>query len=190
MASIYKRGKVWYIYYRVDGKRIRRRVGTSKKVAQLALSDVVVKLEKKQLGFVPPPKKQSKPIKDFLAEYENYSETNHRPATVVRYAAIMDNFEDFLDDHPEVITLSDLSGKLFEEYKTHRRRTPTTANGHKKGEARKGVVPGEVQQLALPHAGVEQREEDGSLADQQTSPGSALVLQRSWCSRGRSSRVH
>jgi site-specific recombinase XerD len=139
MASIYKRGGVWYIYYRVDGHKVRRRVSRSKKIAQLALSDVIVKLEKKQLGFAPPPKKHAKPIAEFLEEYRKYSETNHRDATVVRYGAIIDNFTRFLEERPEVVTLSDLSGKLFEEYKTYRREKPTTPNGLRKGKARKGA---------------------------------------------------
>ena len=101
MASIHKRGGVWYIYYRVDGHKVRRRVSRSKKIAQLALSDVIVKLEKKQLGFAPPPKKHTKPLDEFLEEYRKYSETNHRDATVVRYGAIIDNFTEFLKERPE-----------------------------------------------------------------------------------------
>ena len=40
MASIYKRGKVWYVDYRVGGRRIRNKVGTSKKVAELTLKNI------------------------------------------------------------------------------------------------------------------------------------------------------
>lgn len=139
MASIYKRAGVWYIYYRVDGKRVRRRVSRSKKIAQLALSDVIVKLEKKQLGFAPPPKKHAKPIDEFLEEYRKYSETNHRDATTTRYKAIINNFKEFLGERPEVVTLSDLTGKLFEDYKTYRRNGLTTPNGRARGKARKGA---------------------------------------------------
>jgi len=139
MASIYKRGSVWYIYYRVDGHKVRRRVSRSKKIAQLALSDVIVKLEKKQLGFSPPPKKHAKPLDEFLEEYRKYSDTNHRDATVIRYKAIVDNFMGFLSEYPDVVALSDLSGKLFEDYKAYRRDAPTTPNGRRKGKARKGA---------------------------------------------------
>lgn len=55
MARIYswagKNGTYWYLDYAVDGRRIRKRVGKSKKLAQLALADVQVKLERKELGF-------------------------------------------------------------------------------------------------------------------------------------------
>lgn len=41
MGSVYKRGKYYYLDVRIDGKRIRKKVGTSKRVADLALKDYV-----------------------------------------------------------------------------------------------------------------------------------------------------
>ena len=49
MARIYKRGQSWYIDVRVKGQRFRKKVGTSKKIAELALSDAVVKIEREDV---------------------------------------------------------------------------------------------------------------------------------------------
>ena len=46
MATIYKRKKIWYIDYRIDGKRVRRKIGPSKKVAEIELKNIEVKLSK------------------------------------------------------------------------------------------------------------------------------------------------
>ena len=55
MSRIYqregKKGVYWYLDYAVDGRRLRKRVGRSKKLAELALADIQVKLERKELGF-------------------------------------------------------------------------------------------------------------------------------------------
>ena len=51
MASIYKRGDVWYLSYRTGGRRVRKSVGNSKKLAILAQKEVEVQLAKKKLGW-------------------------------------------------------------------------------------------------------------------------------------------
>ncbi len=51
MASIYKRENVWYLSYRAGGKRVRKSVGNSKKLAVLAQKEVEVRLAKKKLGW-------------------------------------------------------------------------------------------------------------------------------------------
>ncbi|MHC4884564.1 MAG: tyrosine-type recombinase/integrase, partial [Planctomycetota bacterium] len=139
MATIYQRGKSWYIHYRVDGRRVRKKVGTSKKVAELALADITVKLEKKEIGFEDTARRKTTLITDFLKDYSEYSRTNHRPNTTKRYQAIINNFKTFLLLHPEVKSLSQLSPKLIEKYKTYKRDVETTANGADNGSKRKGA---------------------------------------------------
>jgi len=54
---IYPRGRVWYLDYSLGGRRVRRRVGTSKKMAELALKEVELRIVKAQhLGIVEPEK--------------------------------------------------------------------------------------------------------------------------------------
>ena len=45
---IYQRRKVWYIDYIFQGKRFRKRIGYSKKVAELTLKDIEVKIARKE----------------------------------------------------------------------------------------------------------------------------------------------
>lgn len=53
----YQRKGVWCIDYSFNGKRVRKRVGTSKKMAELALKEVELKIVKAQhLGIVEPEK--------------------------------------------------------------------------------------------------------------------------------------
>ena len=53
MASIYKRGNIWYIDYKtLSGKRIRKSLGTSnKKLAELKRKEIDFLLQKGKLGF-------------------------------------------------------------------------------------------------------------------------------------------
>ena len=51
MGTIYKRGKNWYLDVRAHGRRIRKRVGSSKKIALLALQDAEVKVARDEFGF-------------------------------------------------------------------------------------------------------------------------------------------
>ena len=44
MARIFKIAKTWYVDYQLHDKRIRKRIGRSKRIAELALSEVERKL--------------------------------------------------------------------------------------------------------------------------------------------------
>ena len=64
----------WWIDFYHQGKRVRRKVGPSKKVAEMALADVEVKKAKKEFLGVCDPK--SILFKDFADEYLEYSKAN------------------------------------------------------------------------------------------------------------------
>jgi len=71
---IYQRQNIWYIDYSRNGRRIRRKVGSSKEQAQLALKAVEVDLVKgKYLGIEEPPKMI---FEKLCAEYLKYAKTN------------------------------------------------------------------------------------------------------------------
>ena len=82
MASIYKRGRVWYLSYYVNGKRVRKRVGTSKKLAEIARKEIEVKIAKGELGWE---EVKDPAFENFCQEYLSYLKTNTRPTTYVRY---------------------------------------------------------------------------------------------------------
>ncbi len=75
MGSIYKRGKNWYVDLRVKGRRVRRRVGTSKEIARLALKDAEVKAARDEFGF----SSDDTAIDKFLDRFLDFSRVNHQP---------------------------------------------------------------------------------------------------------------
>ena len=92
MATLRKKGKGYFIDYRVNGQRRRKSVGRSKKLAELALKDLEVKLAKRELGF----EKKDSTLSKLLLDYTNYCKTNLSPSTQTRYKAIINNFKRFI----------------------------------------------------------------------------------------------
>lgn len=125
MAKLRKRGNTYFVDFRIGNKRIRKNVGKDKKLAEIALKDIEVRIARKDSGLV---------IKDyeidkFFEEYLEYSKTNHSPSTFNRYRGIIDHYKKFLKDKPWISKLSDLNAKFFEDYKTHRKTMPVSKNG-------------------------------------------------------------
>jgi site-specific recombinase XerD len=127
MGVLYRRGKIWYIDVRAGGRRVRRRIGVSKKVAELALKDAEVKIARDEFGFG----KKDIPLEKFFSKFLEYSETNHSVATRKRYRAVVDHVRSFLKDKPEIVLLSQIGNRELEEYKTFRRKEWVNPNGMK-----------------------------------------------------------
>ena len=128
MASIYKRGDVWYLSYRAGGKRVRKSIGNSKKLAVLAQKEVEVRLAKKKLGWQDI---RDPALCDFQEEYLRYLKANTRPTTYVRYRKALQHFTDFLQSYGNPSPkLSQISFQLIEEYKQERSKVvkPLTVN--------------------------------------------------------------
>lgn len=51
MGRIYKRKNIWYLDICAKGRRIRKKVGPSKRIAELALKDAEVKIAREEFGF-------------------------------------------------------------------------------------------------------------------------------------------
>lgn len=125
MGNIYKRGKVWYLDIRVKGRRIRRRVGSSKKIAELALKDAEVKAAWEEFGFA----QNDITIDRFMKQFLDYSRANHRPATTNRYRAVIDHFRDFLKTRPKVTFMSEITTEVIDRYKVFRKDSWVNPNG-------------------------------------------------------------
>ena len=117
MGKIYQRGKIWYVDYYVNGRRVRSRVGTSKKLAELALKDAEVNIAKEQLGF----SRAKVPLEEFLHRFLEYSKATHRKNTTDRYRAVVDHFRAFLPSMPQVKHVSDVTTEVIDRYKVSRR---------------------------------------------------------------------
>lgn len=117
MASLrFRKGK-YFVDYRVNGKRMRKFVGGSKRLAELALKDIEVKLVKGELGFEMKDHELGKLFEEFLA----YSKANNAPGTYQRYRSILDHVKAFLQEKPYISKISQLTPRLFEEYKQSRK---------------------------------------------------------------------
>ena len=116
MSRIYSReGKtctVWYADYFVDGRRLRKRLGRSKKLAELALADIQVKLERRELGFAA----KDRNLKDFIAEYLNYAKGNKAIQSYQRDELTLRHFVEFI----KVDRLGSITPSQLEAYKAHR----------------------------------------------------------------------
>lgn len=128
MGIIYQRNRVYYIDYRLAGRRIRRRIGPSRRLADLALKDIEVKIARNELGF--PAEEDGHTFGEFFSHYMEFCGVNHSPATTQRYKAIVDNFLSFLEKtRPEISQVSQLSPNIFDDYKIYRKKQLVMPNG-------------------------------------------------------------
>lgn len=125
MGSIYKRGDIWYLDVRAAGRRIRKRVGSSKKIAELALRDAEVKIARDEFGFA----RNDISIESFLEKFLEYSQANHSPATFKRYRAVIDHFKRFLKLQPEILFMSQVGAREIDGYKVFRKGEWVNPNG-------------------------------------------------------------
>ena len=80
--AIFQKGKNWYIDYYVKGHRKRKKIGTSKKLAEQVLKDIHVKIAKSEyLGIF-----EEKMIlfEDYAPEYLAFSKSHKAPSTYMR----------------------------------------------------------------------------------------------------------
>jgi len=126
MGNIYKRGKIWYIDIRVKGRRVRRRIGSSKRIAELALKDAEVKAAKEEFGFA----QNDITIDKYMAQFLDYSRANHRESTTNRYRAVIDHFKEFLEAKQDITFMSEITTEIVDQYKVFRKNSLVNPNGH------------------------------------------------------------
>jgi integrase len=122
---VYKRGKNWYIDYFYKGKRYRRKISRSKKVAELTLKDIEVKIAKGEFLGIHEEKKVL--FEDFAKEYLEFSETNKAPES---YRRDKDHLGLHLIPYFKEKYLFEITSQEIEKYKTERlkRLKPATVN--------------------------------------------------------------
>ncbi len=118
MGVIRKRGDIYEVDYYHNGRRIRKATGTSKKIAELYLKDVEVKIARHQFGF----EKQDAILTKLIEDFHSYCKTNVAPSTNKRYNSIIDNFKRFLkEQYPHLNKISQFHPKIFEDFKAFRK---------------------------------------------------------------------
>lgn len=110
MASIYQRKKIWYLDLTYKGRRIRKKVGTSKRMAELALKDAEIEIIKDEYGF----SKSDITIESLVEKFLEYNRTNHRATTMKRYKAVTDHFRRFLTEkRKDIVMLSQITAEIL-----------------------------------------------------------------------------
>lgn len=127
MARIYqrggKKGSIWYLDYAVDGRRVRKKLGPSKRLAELALADIKVKLERKEVGFT----RSDRRLSEVIEEYLKHSKAHATPESHLLNINVLAKFKEFLGD----ARLKNITNFQIEKYKNQRREEgakPSTVN--------------------------------------------------------------
>jgi len=81
MAKIFKRNNVWYLTYYYKGKRYRKRISRSKRIAEIALSDLQVKIDRDEIGLMAI---RNITFKKLTQEYLEYSKANKAESSYER----------------------------------------------------------------------------------------------------------
>lgn len=114
MAIIRKRGKTWYVDYYYKGKRYVKAISKYKRLADLALKDIEVKIAKKEhLGIQDYGKTL---FSTFSEKYLDYSKANKRPKS---YGRDVINIK-HLNNHFRNYYLHEIRPELIEKYKAKR----------------------------------------------------------------------
>ncbi len=120
--GVFKRQGNWWIDFYHQGKRVRRKVGPSKRVAEMALADIQVKKSKNDFLGVCDPKRIL--FKDFAREYLEYSKANKAKSSYERDASIIKLH--VLPVWGE-LDLTRITARSVEDYKVRRLEVVTAA---------------------------------------------------------------
>jgi len=114
MARIFKRGKNWYVDYAVDGRRVRKSFGKQKKVAELYLKNVEVKIAK---GEELNPRYDFISLNDFIAKYLEYCRDNKSRASYKTDLSRIKAFQHFLRNKG-IRKLEGITPVVIEEFRS------------------------------------------------------------------------
>jgi integrase len=123
--GVYKKGNNWYIDYYLKGRRKRKKVGPSKKLAEQVLKDIQVKIVKGEYLGVFEEKKVL--FEEFTQRYLVYSRSNKAFSSYKRDLVSLKSLLSAFGDK----YLFEIIPQMAEEYKTKRLQedvTPATVN--------------------------------------------------------------
>ncbi|MCX7012865.1 MAG: tyrosine-type recombinase/integrase, partial [Candidatus Sumerlaeota bacterium] len=128
--------------YDLRGKKVRLRVGPSRKTAEIAKGDVEARLAKQRAGLLDPDKELRRTtLESFRDQLPEFLQTENRaPQTIIRYAGVFKRFSEFVEREEAYLKhLDQVNAALIERYKDFRRREPISPNGHPNTARRDGV---------------------------------------------------
>lgn len=115
MGRIFKRGRSWYIDCALKGRRIRKSVGPSRRVAELALRDIELKSARGEYLGIYEDKRVL--FEDFAERYLTFSKANKAPKS---YGRDLTSLRTNLIPHFRGYYLFDISSQMVEDYKSLR----------------------------------------------------------------------
>ncbi len=123
--AIFKKGNNWYIDYYSKGHRLRKKIGTSKKLAEQVLKDVQVKIAKREyLGIL---EEKKVLFEEYGEQYRDYAKVNKSLSTYERRDRLnLDHLDSFFKGK----YLFEINAPMIENYKAARleRVAPATVN--------------------------------------------------------------
>jgi len=123
--GIFKKGKDWYIDYYVKGRRKRKKIGHSKKLALQVLNDVRLKIVKGEYLGIYEEKKIT--FKDYAKQYLDFSKANKALSTYKRHDRVnIAHLKSFFKEKH----LFEITAQMIEKYKAMRleKVAPATVN--------------------------------------------------------------
>jgi len=115
MGTVYKRGNVYYVDYRDNGKRIRKRIGPSYEAACDELKVLEGDVVRRKAGL----SKQDMSVSGFVAKHLEFLKLDRKESSVRRYRIQLDHFNHFLRSQG-VCMLSQVTPEIVERFKVHR----------------------------------------------------------------------
>ncbi len=129
LVRAYRRGKIWYLCYRENGRRQQPRIGSDRDAARQSASEINAQLEvgiPSALGLEPvsvPELRQR-----WLDHHEHVRRSSVR--TIERYRAATNHFLRFVADVKPLRRVSDFKAIHAEEFVRHLRSLKVAPNGH------------------------------------------------------------
>jgi len=145
--SIYRRGKYWYIYIYIQGGRIRKSAGRSRRDAEILLKKYELdKFKFEKLG-VPDPHRIK--IKDFFDRYLQFCRDNKTPETARCDSGRLRILQEFFDQR-NIIYLSEIKSLLIEDFKSEKLKTSAVSTFNKYLELLKSALNKAMEWDLLP----------------------------------------
>lgn len=132
MPTIYQRKdtKTWYLFYRLNGEPIRKPIGKNKKLAEAALANFVVKLDRIKAGLEVSDELEPLSLQKFYDVIVKHIRERKSNRTYIKYLCDLNNFYTYLENE-NVFFTSELSIQLINRFVQHRldnKRSSKTIN--------------------------------------------------------------
>jgi len=112
MATLYQRDDQYYLNYSINGKRVRKAVGSNKKEAEILLKELRYKLFKGDIK----PTRPDFPILYFFKKYLENCHSRLSQGTYIRYSNAIKHLERFFTTHHPIQYISQINKGALQEY--------------------------------------------------------------------------